>query len=137
MKLDPSAFVADQELLDALEKRSTPVVCDEDRVLFRQGDEPTGLYVLRSGSAMLTMASEAGEIILRTSVTKGALLGLPGFIAGQPYSLSAKAAKGAQLGYVSRDEFAELMLRNPALSVKVLSVLAAEVRSARIAISRG
>ncbi len=137
MKLDPSAFVADQELLDALEKRSTPVVCDEDRVLFRQGDEPTGLYVLRSGSATLTMASLTGEIILRTSVTKGALLGLPGFIAGQPYSLSAQAAKGAQLGYVSRDEFAELMLRNPALSVKVLSVLAAEVRSARIAISRG
>lgn len=135
MKLDPSAFVADQELLDALEKRSTSVVCDQDRILFRQGDQPTGLYVLRSGSATLTMTSLTGEVILRTAVNAGALLGLPGFIGGQPYSLTAKAEKGAELGCVSHDDFADLMLRNPTLSIKVLSVLAAEVRSARSAIS--
>jgi CRP-like cAMP-binding protein len=135
LKLDPSAFVADQELLDALEKRSTSVVCDQDRILFRQGEESTGLYVLRSGSAILTMTSLAGEVILRTEVSAGALLGLPGFIGGQPYSLTAKAAKGAELGFVSRDDFSDLMIHNPTLSLKVLSVLAAEVRSARSAIS--
>ena len=136
MKLDPSAFVADADLLDAFEKRSTSVVCDQDRVLFRQGDEPTGLYVLRSGSATLTMTSPIGEVILKTAVIPGSLLGLPGFIGGQPYSLTANVAKGARLGYINRDDFADLMLKNPALSIKVLSVLAAEVRSARSAISQ-
>ncbi len=136
MKLDPSAFVADQDLLDALEKHSTTVVCDQDRVLFRQGDEPAGLYVLRSGSATLTMTSLTGEVILKTAVTAGALLGLPGFIGGQPYSLTAQVLKGARLGYINRDDFADLMLGNPSLSIKVLSVLAAEVRSARSAISQ-
>lgn len=136
MKLDPSAFVADQDLLDALEKHSTTVVCDQDRVLFRQGDEPAGLYVLRSGSATLTMTSPTGEVVLKTAVTAGALLGLPGFIGGQPYSLTAQVLKGARLGYINRDDFADLMLGNPTLSIKVLSVLAAEVRSARSAISQ-
>lgn len=135
MNLDPSAFVADKELLDALEQRSMPIACDQDRILFRQGDAPTGLYSLRSGSATLTMASHTGEILLRVQVGPGALLGLPGVVGGQPYSLTARVQKGAVLGFVSRKEFSDLMLSNPALSLKLLSVLAAEVRSARNALS--
>lgn len=135
MNLDPSAFVADKELLDALERRSTRVICEEDRVLFRQGDTPAGLYVLRSGSATLSMTSHTGEPLLSVPVSEGALLGLPGFVGDRPYSLTAKAAKGAELGFVSREQFSDLMLNNPSLSLKLLSVLAAEVRSARNAIS--
>ncbi len=135
MKLDPSAFVADKELLDALEKRSTLIVCDEDRILFNQGDLPSGLYVLRAGSATLSMTSQSGETIMSTPVSAGALLGLPGFIGNQPYSLTGKASKGAELGFVSREDFSDLMLSNPALSIKLLAVLAAEVRSARNALT--
>ena len=47
VQFDPSAFVADSELVEALEKRSLPFPCGEDRVLFRQGEPPTGLYILR------------------------------------------------------------------------------------------
>jgi CRP/FNR family transcriptional regulator, cyclic AMP receptor protein len=137
LKLDPSAFVADKELLDALEQKSTRVVCDQDRILFRQGDTPSGLYILRAGSVILDMVSHTGDPLLDLSVPVGALLGLPGFIANQPYSLTAKATKGTELGFVSREDFSALMLSNPALSLKVLSVLAAEVRSARSAISEG
>ena len=136
MKLDPSAFVADTELLDELEKRSARLVYSEERVLFRQGDAPAGLYVLCSGSATLTMASNTGEPLLCVEVGPGALLGLPGFVGDQPYSLTARAQKGAEIGFVSRKDFSDLMLSNPALSIKLLSVLAAEVRSARNAISR-
>ena len=137
MNLDPSAFVADKELLDALGQRSTSVFCDQDRVLFRQGDTPVGLYVLRAGSATLTMTSHTGEPLLRLSVSPGALLGLPGFVGNQPYSLTAEARRGSELGFVSREQFSDLMLNNPALSLKLLSVLAAEVRTARNAISEG
>lgn len=135
MKLDPSAFVADKELLDALEKRSTLIVCAEDHILFNQGDLPSGLYVLRAGSATLSMTSQSGETIMCTPVSAGALLGLPGFIGDQPYSLTGKASKGTELGFVSREDFSDLMLSNPALSIKLLAVLAAEVRSARNALT--
>ena len=131
MNLDPSAFVADRELIQALEKRSQPIACDEDRVLFRQGDPPTGLYILRKGEATLTMESVAGEVVMRMQTTAGSLLGLPGLIGNEPYSLTAIAREGAELGFVPRDEFAGLMLKEPQMSLKVLQVLAAEVRSAR------
>jgi len=137
LNLDPSAFVADRELLDALAQRSTPIVCNQDRILFHQGDPPTGLYVLRSGSAALTMTSNTGELLVRVVVNSGALLGLPGFVGDQPYSLTAEAQKGAVLGFVSRTEFSDLMLSNPTLAIKLLAVLAAEVRTARSALSDG
>lgn len=135
MKLDPSAFVADKDLFEALEKRATLVRCEEDKVLFRQGDTPMGLYVLRSGCVRMTMTARNGETLISTTMSQGALLGLPGFIGNQPYTLTAQAARGVELGLISRADFSELMLTNPALSLKVLNVLAAEVRNARAAMS--
>ena len=64
MKLDSSAFLADPELIDALEKRSTAISCGGDRVLFRQGDIPQGLYILDLGELTLTMTSPKGEQLI-------------------------------------------------------------------------
>lgn len=135
MKLDPSAFVADPELIEALEARITPVVCDADYVLFRQGEVPTGLYLLQYGSATLSMIGDKGETVSSFETTEGALLGLPGVIGNQPYTLTAIAHNGARLGYVSRDEFTALMKSEPLLALRILRVLAAEVRTAREALT--
>ncbi len=134
MNLDPSAFVADPVLIEGLEKQSTPISCGDERVLFSQGDEPVGLYVLKSGPVTLTMTSPAGKELISVQAADGSLLGLPGLIGNQPYTLSAIAHAGAQLNFLTRDSFADLMRADPMLALKVLQVLAAEVRSARSAI---
>jgi hypothetical protein len=61
MKLDPAAFHADPELLNGLEPKSASIVCQDYRVLFNQGDNPDGLYILKSGCATLTMNSPQGK----------------------------------------------------------------------------
>lgn len=134
MKLDAAAFVADQELVEALRKHSSPVECDEDRVLFSQGDAPTGLYIFHKGAVRLVMRSQLGDTLMNIAAIEGSLLGLPGLIGGAPYSLSAYAQKGAEVGFVSREEFARIMLSAPAIAVGILRVLAAEVRTARMAL---
>ncbi|MGD0628314.1 MAG: cyclic nucleotide-binding domain-containing protein [Terracidiphilus sp.] len=131
MNLDPSAFVADPSLVQALEKQAVPIPCAEDRVLFSQGDDPVGLYVLKSGQVTLTMKSPAGKELVTIQAADGSLLGLPGLIGNEPYTLSAIAHAGAELNFVTRDTFADLMRTDPMLALKVLQVLAAEVRSAR------
>ena len=135
MNLDSSAFIADRELIEALEKRSTTVACEEDRILFKQGDVPAGLFILRAGKATLSMNSPAGEVLMCVSVSAGSVLGLPGLIGNQPYTLTAKAFKGAELGFVAREDFSHMMLTEPSMSLRVLRVLAAEVRTARFALS--
>ena len=136
MHLDPSAFLADPELLQALEKHSTPLICDEDRVLFNQGDDSVGLYILSRGEATVSMDSGGNAAVFCCKATAGSLLGLPGLIANQPYSLTAIAHPGAQVGFISRDDFNALMQAESPLMVKILKVLAAEVRSARQAITQ-
>lgn len=135
MPFDPSAFLADQELIRALSEHATPFVCDDDRVLFQQDEPAVGLYILHEGEVMLSMTSNQGQTILSVQARGGSLLGLPGLIGNQPYSLTAVAHAGARISFLSRPEFLALMQSDAALSFKILQVLAAEVRSARQAIS--
>lgn len=135
MKLDSSAFVGDKALIEALERRSSPIVCEEDRVLFKQGESATGLYILRAGVGRVLMTSPAGDKVMSVPIIAGSLLGLPALLGNQPYSLTAMVFKGAELRHVTREDFSFLMLNEPALSMSVLRVLAAEVRTARLAIS--
>ncbi len=134
MNLDPSAFVADPDLIQALDRRSTHIACETDRILFNQGDAPKGVYILNKGETFLTMKSQAGAMVMCVQAPTGSLLGLPGLIGNEPYTLSAIARKGAEVGFVSRDDFTRLMQTDPQLSLRVLQVLAAEVRSARQAL---
>ena len=136
MKLDSSAFVADPELIHALEEKSTAIACGEERVIFKQGDHPEGLYILDQGELTLTMTSPGGQKVMEIQAHPGSLLGLPGLIGEGTYTLSAIACGGARLSFVTRDEFARLMQADPRLSFKILQVLAAELRSARQALSK-
>ena len=135
MKLDPSAFVAVPELIQALDRYSSAIKCGEDRVLFHQGDAPAGLYILNTGDATLSMTSLSGDSVVSIQAAAGSLLGLPSLIGNQPYTLTAIAHNGARLSYVTRDDFTMLMQAEPFLSLKILQVLAAEVRSARQALA--
>ena len=137
MQLDSTAFLADSQLIEELGKQSTSLACDRDRILFRQGDAPLGVYILLKGEATLTMTAQSGETILSTQAVANSLLGLPGLIGNQPYTLTAVAHIGAQLNFVSRDEFTALMQSRPQLSLKILQVIAAELRSARHALLEG
>jgi CRP-like cAMP-binding protein len=134
MKMDATAFMADPELIEALKKHAARVDCGEDCVLFKQGGDPEGLYIFCGGEVTLTLKSSAGDEVMRLSVAAGSLLGLPGVIGNVPYSLSARAKKGSLVTFVKREDFSRLMLTDPSVSVGVLRVLAAEVRTARAAL---
>ena len=125
-----SAFVADPELIVELEKRAEPVAVGADGILFRQGSAPTGVYIVRKGSAALTSAAN-GAAILRLYAGPGSLLGVPAVVGGKLYSLTAKAAPDAEIGLVTCEDLLHLMHTAPLLAFRVLQVLAEEVRSAR------
>ena len=78
--------------------------------------------------------SPKGEKVMQVQAPIGSLLGLPGLISDAPYTLTAVAGNGARLSFVPRDEFNSLMQTSPLLALKILQVLAAEVRSARSAL---
>ena len=129
-----TAFVAEPELLAALERRAKPVALAADRVLFHEGDSPMGVYIVKKGAARLTSYS-SGEAVLDFRAGAGSLLGVPAAIGTKAYSLTAEALDGAELSLVSCEDFVNLMQTAPSLSFQVLRVLAEEVRFAREALA--
>ena len=128
------AFLADDELIEALVAGSNPVPCIEDCALFNQGDEAVGVYVIQSGAATFVMRSDSGGIVMCVQVGPGSLIGLPGAIANQPYSLTALARRGSEIRFTTSEALRELLAVNPALYPSMLKILATEVREARRAI---
>jgi CRP-like cAMP-binding protein len=128
---DSSAFVADPDLLRVLETRATPVLCRTEKLLFNQDEPPAGIYIIREGGATLAMHSFDGRQIFSIEAPPGSLLGLPALISDQPYSLTAIAHAGAKVSFVGRSDFFAIVQADPLLSMKMLKVLAAEVRTAR------
>jgi len=130
-----SAFVAGPELLEELQKRALPIALGLDRVLFRQGDPPVGVYVLKKGTAKLTSRSD-GAFLLSVEAGPSSVLGVPAVVGAKPYSLTAEAMEGAELGLLTSEYFVHLMRTEPMLSFRVLEVLAEELRFAREMLSR-
>ena len=135
--MDPNslAFVAPPELIQAISRCSMPVNCIEDRELFHRGDNPVGLYILQSGRATMALEGASAERMFRVPVAPESLLGLPALSGDEPYFMTAVAHAGAVLGFVTRDVFSRLMLSEPKLALMIVQMLAAEVRSARGALS--
>lgn len=125
-----SAFVAGPELLVELERRATPIVLGQNRILFREGDVPVGVYIVTKGAALLTSGSN-GETVLEVEAGVGSLLGVPGVVGTKAYSLTAVAMEGAEISLMSCEEFVGLMQTEPNFAFQVLKVLAEEVRFAR------
>jgi CRP-like cAMP-binding protein len=131
------SLAADGTLIRALVKRSHPIACREGRTLFNQGETPKGLFILESGEAALVLKSGAGRAVMCLHAGSGCLLGLPGLIAKEPYTLTAIIREGSQVDFISREDFERTIQEEPALYPSILQILAAEVRFARQAIANG
>jgi CRP-like cAMP-binding protein len=126
-----TSFIADPELFQLLKERAQTIAVGPDRVLFRQGDPPAGVYLLKSGDARLSSISDSGDEIFNVKVGAGSLLGLPAVIGMKPYSLTAEVLDGAELSMLTCEDFVVLMQSEPTMPFRLLQVLAAEVRFAR------
>jgi CRP-like cAMP-binding protein len=134
VQIDPAAFVADPNLIRVLNERSILVPCETDRVLFRQDEPPVGIFIVHRGGVTLSLVSQDGHSLFAVQAKPNSILGLPGVISNLPYTLSAAAGGGAQVTFVSSADLKALMEADSAFSLKMLELLASEVRSARKAL---
>ena len=133
----PTSILCEQkatpELMAAFSKRATEIKCDIARVLFQHGESGNGVYMVQSGEVVLTMpVSSAHAMGFRA--TAGSLVGLPATFGNEPYSMTALAQSGSVLEHMDRETFLRTLIERPTLAIDVLAILAAETRSARIAI---
>jgi CRP-like cAMP-binding protein len=129
-----SECIADCELEDAIEALSNLRQIPAKRLLFRQGQPPSRLFLLKAGEVVLT-SRRADKSVLGFRAAPGSLIGLPAIAGNWPYSMTATVTKNSDLHAISIHTFREIVGSNPLLSFRVSEMLAAEVRSTRLLVS--
>jgi CRP/FNR family transcriptional regulator, cyclic AMP receptor protein len=121
---------ASVELASALERMGIMVVSPRGTVLFRPGQQPNGVFVVRKGRVRLSLHCADGQLTYRT-VGPGYILGLPATVSDQPYSLTAETVEDSEFASVDRKRVLSLLRRRSGLSFQVVTILADEVRRMR------
>lgn len=90
------------KMLDAIKFTS---VYPKGSILFVDGEEPRGVFILCSGRAKLTTSSSEGRTLIVKIAEAGEVLGASATILGRPYEVSAETLEPAQLNFIKRDDF--------------------------------
>lgn len=105
-------------------------------VLFAQGDEPAGVYLVCTGKVRLFIRNPvSGDVTFDRIAEPGSMLGLPAVFGDKPYSMSAEVLEGGEVAFIPRPRFLQLMQADGQLCMRCLQLLSDEVRIARNAIT--
>src|ERR1700680_3906598 len=99
------------------EINATPVY-PKSTMLFIEGQQPRGVFVLCAGKAKLSTSSTEGKIIITKISEAGDVLGLNATISNRPYEVTAEMMEPGQANFIARDallqflrEYGEVALR--------------------------
>jgi CRP-like cAMP-binding protein len=125
-------LVPSLELQVELERLAKIVLKPTGSILFRRGDDATGVYLIRSGRISLGLDYESPVYPART-LEAGAIAGLPASISGNAYSLTAEVVEDSELAFVPRDAVVACLRKNPYLCFQVMDLLSDEIADIRSA----
>jgi CRP/FNR family transcriptional regulator len=97
--------------------------------LFREGEDPAGVYVLLSGDVDLVFTSRAGVVKPLRLAGPGQILGLSCIVSGRAHDCSATTRTSAVTGFIPKQEFLKLLDENPPLWFSVLQMISSEINS--------
>ena len=92
------------ERLAAVRGISGQVARTKGFVLFAEGQEVSGVYVLWGGRVKLTIDSENGKSLILGLVGPGTVLGVAAAILGLPHVATAQVVKSAKVSFLGRDD---------------------------------
>jgi CRP/FNR family cyclic AMP-dependent transcriptional regulator len=99
-------------------------------VLFVEGQDPRGVYMLCRGRVKMTMNSADGKTLIVRICEPGEVLGLPATVSGEPHELTGETLQTCQVDFVRRDDFLRLLRGHTEISAAVMRQLSIGYRQA-------
>jgi CRP/FNR family cyclic AMP-dependent transcriptional regulator len=92
-------------------------------ILFVEGQEPRGVFVICSGRVKLSAGSAGGKTLILRIAESGEVVGLPGTISGKPYEVTAEAIEPIQANFIQREPFLKFMREHGEAALRVAEIL--------------
>jgi CRP/FNR family transcriptional regulator, cyclic AMP receptor protein len=96
-------------LADAIANVSSTTTYCRKAKLFVEGQNPRGVFVLRTGKAKLTTCSMLGKTIITRLADRGDVLGLNAVVSSRPYGVTAEMMATGQVDFIARNSVLRLM----------------------------
>jgi CRP-like cAMP-binding protein len=113
-----------------LREVAVPTCKPKEAVLFRAGEPAKGAFLIRSGQVRLSLR-EAPFVYPSRVLGQGNVIGLPASFSGEPYSLTATAAKDCRVYFIPRARLLSLFRHNPQVGYQIVRILSEEISDMR------
>ena len=99
-------------------------------MLFIEGQQPRGVFVLCTGKAKLSTSSSEGRTVITKISEAGDVLGLSATISNRPYEVTAEMIEPGQANFITRDALLQFMREYGEVAVRVAEQLSRNYYSA-------
>jgi CRP/FNR family cyclic AMP-dependent transcriptional regulator len=128
LKAVPLFAGLDDRQLEKLARYAVPRKAEPEELIFVEGDDCQGLYVIFSGAVKIFKQSAQGrEQVLTVERTGAVVAELPVFDGG-PYPASCKPIEPSVLLFISKQDFRRSCREDPELTLKVLASVGTRLR---------
>jgi CRP/FNR family transcriptional regulator, cyclic AMP receptor protein len=105
--------------LQGLNEIKTTATYPKGTMLFMEGQDSRGVYILCHGKAKLSTSSSEGKTVILRIAEPGEVLGLSAAMSGRPYELTAELLEPTQANFIPRTEFLRFLGKHGEAAVRV------------------
>lgn len=109
--------------LMGLDDISSQAIYPKGALLFVEGQDPRGVFVICSGRVKLSAGSVGGKTLILRIAESGEVVGLPGSISGKPYEVTAEAIEPIQANFIQREPFLRFLREHGEAALRVAEIL--------------
>jgi len=120
-----------QSTIASMESIKFTGIYPKGSLLFVEGEQPRGVFILCSGRAKLTTSSSEGKLLIVKIAEPGEVLGASATILGKPYEVSAETLEPSQLNFIKREDFLRLITVNAEACMHTAQQLSEKYHSAQ------
>jgi CRP/FNR family transcriptional regulator, cyclic AMP receptor protein len=119
------------ESVAALDAIKFTGVYPKGSLLFVEGEQPRGIFIVCSGRAKLTTSSTEGRVLIVKIAEPGEVLGASATILGKPYEVSAETIEPSQLNFIKREDFLRFLNSDAEVCMHAAQQLSEKYHSAQ------
>jgi len=131
-KARPDGFFCSlpRPLMTILDGIKQPIAYRARACVFLEGQKARGIFVVCQGRVKLSTISTRRRTTILKIAAPGEILGLPEMVKAIPYDTTAENLEPCQLGFISREAFAQFLLEEPGMCFRLARYLSRDCQTA-------